>query len=125
MEQALVKFGMNKDDEAIKLLAPILVDADQLRERYIYLSFSLLEMQKFETSDAYFEKAMMIHASSFPYYRRGRAYAKIDQKDRAFTALNKAVDLGNNARREYENNPDLTGLKNDSRWQTLMEKMRQ
>jgi tetratricopeptide (TPR) repeat protein len=124
MEKALVKFGMNKNEEAIKLLAPILVDADQLRERYIYLSFALLEMQKFETSDDYFEKAMAIHASPFPYYRRGCAYAKIDQKDRAFASLSKAVDLGINARREYQNNPDLAGLKNDSRWQTLIEKIK-
>ncbi len=123
LEKALVNFGMNKDDDAIKLLAPILVEDDQLRERYIYLSFALLEMEKFETSDDYFEKAMAIHASPFPYYRRGCAFAGVGLKDRAFPALEKAVELGMGPKKEYEDNPDLASLKSDTRWKKLMEKV--
>ena len=123
LEKALVNFGMNKDDGAIKLLAPILVEGDPLRERYIYLSFALLEMEKFETSEDYFEKAMAIHASPFPYYRRGCALARAGLDDRAFPALEKAAELGMGPRKQYEDNPDLASLKSDTRWKKLMDKV--
>jgi tetratricopeptide (TPR) repeat protein len=123
MEKALMKFGMNKNDEASRLLAPVLTEGDQQWERYIYLSRGLLDMERYETSDDYFEKAMVIHASPYPYFNRGCAYAKIGQNDRAFVALNKAVELGINVRNEYENNIDLEKLKDDPRWKILMGKM--
>ncbi len=123
MEKALVKFGLNNDDEAFRILAPILVEGDQLRERYIYLSRALLDMGRFEISDDYFEKAMTLHASPSPYFSRGCAYAKMGQKDKAFLALNKAVELGMGVRKEYEDNPDLASLMNDERWKMLMEKL--
>jgi Tol biopolymer transport system component len=123
MEKALVKFGLNKDDEALRILVPILVEGDQLRERYIYLSNALLGMGRFEVSDDYFEKAMTLHASPSPYYSRGCVYAKMGQKDKAFVALNRAVDLGMRVRKEYEDNPDLTKLRDDVRWKMLMEKL--
>jgi tetratricopeptide (TPR) repeat protein len=102
---------------------PILVEGDQLRERYIYLSNALLGMGRFEVSDDYFEKAMTLHASPSPYYSRGCVYAKMGQKDKAFVALNRAVDLGMRVRKEYEDNPDLTKLRDDVRWKMLMEKL--
>ena len=123
MEKALVKFGLNEGDEARKLLEPILVEGDQLRERYIYLSSALVDMEKFEVSDSYFEKAMLIHASPFPYFRRGCAYARIGQKERAFVALEKAVDLGMGPRKEFEDNLDLASLKSDGRWKRLMDRI--
>ena len=123
MEKALVKFGINKDNEAVKLLEPILVDGDQLREKYIYLSSALLDMEKFDASEDFFEKAMAIHASPFPYFRRGCAYARIGQKDRAFPLLEKAFETGMRLSKEYEDNPDLASLAPDPRWKKLMDKM--
>jgi hypothetical protein len=123
MEKALVKFGLDNDAEALRILSPILVEGDQLRDRYIYLSRALLDMERFEISDDYFEKAMKLHASPSPYFSRGCAYAKLGQKDKAFLALNKAVDLGMGVRKEYEDNPDLVSLMNDARWKMLMERL--
>lgn len=125
METALVKFGVNKDDEAIKILAPILVDKDQLRDRYIYLSGSLLDMGKLKTSDEYFEKAMAIFPSSFPYYSRASALARMGEKDKAFEALDKAVEHGgHNIKKDYETDASLDSLKSDPRWKLLLEKLR-
>ena len=125
MEMALVKFGLDKDDEASSLLAPILVEGDQLRERYIYLSGSLLEMEKLKTSDEYFDKAMAIFPSSFPYYNRAGALARIGEKDRAFKALDNAVEHGGyNVRKDYETDPSLESLKSDTRWKVLMQKLK-
>ncbi|HEX6893131.1 MAG TPA: hypothetical protein VF141_20620, partial [Chryseolinea sp.] len=123
MEKALVKFGMNNDEDASQILVPILVEGDQLRERYIYLSRALLDMARFDISDEYFEKAMAIHASPAPYFNRGCAFAKMGEIDKAFVALNKAVELGMGVKKEYEDNADLTNLKKDPRWKELMEKI--
>jgi Tol biopolymer transport system component len=124
METALVKFGIDRDDEAVKLLSPILVDGDQLRERYIYLSTALLDMGKLKISDEYFEKAMAIFPSSFPYYNRAGVLARVGEKDKAFDALNKAVAHGGyTARKDYETDPNLQSLKSDPRWKKLLEKL--
>jgi Tol biopolymer transport system component len=125
MEMALVKFGINKDEEAVTILAPILADKDQLRERYIYLSGSLLDMRKLKASDEYFEKAMAISPSSFPYYNRGSTLARMGEKDKAFEALNKAADHGGySVKKDYEDDANLQSLKSDPRWQALIKKLK-
>jgi tetratricopeptide (TPR) repeat protein len=125
MESALVKYGLNKGDEAVKLLTPILIPNDQLREKYIYLSNSLLDMAKFKTSDEYFAKAMSIFPSSLPYYNRACTLVRKGEKDRAFLALNKAVEHGGyNVRKDYETDPDLLSLKSDRRWDDLMKRLK-
>ncbi|MBA4054168.1 MAG: hypothetical protein C0490_05600, partial [Marivirga sp.] len=124
MEKALVKFGVNRDDEAKELLDPILTPGDQVRERYLYLSASLLDMGKFKISDAYFGKAMAISAGSYPYYNRARAYTRLGEKDKAFDVLKKALDFGNNTRKDLEDDPELQSLKSDARWKMLMETLK-
>jgi len=124
MEMALVKFGLNKADESVKLLAPILVEGNQLQDRYLYLSGSLLDMKKFEMSDEYFEKGMAIAPNSFFYFKRARAYAQIGEKDRALATLNKSADLGFNKRKDYEDDADLESLKSDARWTILLTKLK-
>jgi hypothetical protein len=124
MEKALVKFGANKDDEAARLLAPILKEGNQLRDRYLYLSNSLFDMAKFEPSDEYFEKAMSIRSHGVFWYNRACGYTHIGHKDKAFMGLNKAADLGYNTKKNYEDDPDLVPLKSDARWKVLMGKLK-
>lgn len=123
-EKALVNFGLNKDDEAIRLLAPILVEGDELRERYIYLSGSLLDMAKFKTSDEYFEKAMAISSNGYEYLRRAARFIFINEKDKAFEALNKALAFGYMTRNDFENNTGLASLRPDARWKVLLGKLK-
>ncbi|HTE28436.1 TPR end-of-group domain-containing protein [Flavitalea sp.] len=124
IEQALIKFAFDKDDEAIKLLTPVLAAENQPREKYLYLSNSLFEMAKFERSDEYFEKAMAIGSHSVFWYNRACGYAHIGNKDKAFDGLNKAVELGYNAKKNYEDDADLEPLRSDERWKQLMEKLK-
>lgn len=121
MELALVKFGMNKDDEAIRTLAPILGEGEQLRERYLYMAKSLLDMTLFDRSDEYFDRAMKISPASYPYFDRARMYARLGEKDKAFAALEKTAGFGNNSRTEFEDDPALAALKSDPRWKTFLE----
>lgn len=124
MEKALIKLGMNKDDEAEILLSPMLVAGGQQRDRYKYLANALLEMGKFQASNEYFEKAMRINANMFEYLRRARAFALIGEKDYAFENLNKSLEQGFSSRKELENDADLRSLMLDVRWKALMEKLR-
>jgi hypothetical protein len=124
MEKALLKFATSKDDEAYKLLTPVLTPGSQLRGRYLYLSNSLFDMAMFKTSDEYFEKAMSIHKHGLFWYNRGCGYTHIGHKDKAFGALNKAASLGYNEKKNYEADPDLIPLKSDARWNLLMKKLK-
>ncbi|MGK2864927.1 MAG: TPR end-of-group domain-containing protein [Chitinophagaceae bacterium] len=124
MEKALIKFAAEKDDEAYRLLAPILTEGSQLRGRYLYLSNSLFDLAKFKPSDEYFEKAMAISAHGVFWYNRGCGYTHLGHKDKAFEALNKAADLGHNERKNYEADPDLVPLRSDTKWKLLLKKLK-
>ncbi|MGZ8541075.1 MAG: TPR end-of-group domain-containing protein, partial [Chitinophagaceae bacterium] len=124
MEKALIKFAVNQDNEAHQLLAPALTEGSQLRGRYLYLSNSLFDMGRFKPSDEYFEKAMSLHSHGVFWYNRACGYSQLGQKDKAFEALDKAVNLGYNERKNYETDPDLVPLKSDARWNGLMDKLK-
>ena len=125
MERALVQFGLNKEEEANKILSPLLVEGDQLRERYLYLAVALLDMAKIQPSEAYFEMAMSIHASSYPYFNRACTLARMGEKDRAFAALNQAVTYGSLVlKTDYQNVADLKPLESDVKWKLLMARLK-
>lgn len=124
MESAIVKMGLNKDDEAAKILAPLLIPGEHLKERYTYLSNALLEMGRFTLSDDYFEKSFNPGAGSFPYYQRAAALAIMGEKDRVFIALNKAAELGGIDKKDYESNPSFECIRSDARWKALMDKLK-
>jgi tetratricopeptide (TPR) repeat protein len=120
IEKALVKFGLDKNKEAEVLLLPVTTTGEQMRQRYFYLSEALLDMQKFDQSDAYFEKAMAINEHAGFWYNRACGYTHIGQKNRAFAALDKALSLGFNNRKQYTEDTDLIPLHTDKRWQQLL-----
>lgn len=125
MERALVQFGLNKVEEANKILKPLLVEGDQLRERYLYLSVALLDMGTLQPSEVFFEKAMAIHASSYPYFNRACTLARMGEKDRAFAALNQAVNYGSLVlKTDYQNVADLKPLESDARWEQLLARLK-
>jgi tetratricopeptide (TPR) repeat protein len=124
MEKALVKFAVNRDDEARQLLAPVLLEGSELRGRCLYLSNSLFDMGRFKPSDEYFEKAMSLYTHGVFWYNRACGYSKIAHKDEAFCALEKAVELGYNEKKNYETDPDLIPLQSDARWKPLIGKLK-
>jgi len=124
MEKALVKFAVDRDDDARQILEPVLTEGSQLRGRYLYLSNSLFDMAMFKPSDEYFEKAMSLHSHGVFWYNRACSYSQIGYKDKAFEALDKASSLGYNEKKSYEADPDLITLQSDARWKLLMDKLR-
>lgn len=124
-EMALVKWGLHKDQEAQKSL-DILLSAgeDQRSGSYMYLSNELFGMEIFNLSDEYLDKAMSVRPNGFNYFNRARAYILNGMKEKAFIALNKAVDLGFNRKTSYENNPNLQPHKSDLKWAALMDRLK-
>jgi hypothetical protein len=124
IEKGLLKFAADQDEEAHKILSSVLKEGSQLRNRYLYLSNALLDMEKFRQSDVFFEKAMLIRSHGFFWFNRGRSYTRLGYKDKAFETLGKAVSLGYDVRKNYEADPDLVPLKSDSRWEVLMKQLK-
>lgn len=123
MEKALSKFGLNKEEEAVKLLSPLMKGEAQT-ERYKYISNALLEMGKFKASDDYFQNAMAINANGYEYLRRASKFISINEKDRAFETLNKALAFDYLTKNDFENDAGLAPLKSDARWKLLVEKLK-
>jgi hypothetical protein len=73
----------------------------------------------------YFEKAIEAGTPrSFDYYNLGCGYAILEEKEKAFEALEKAVSMGYNSRNQYVNDPDLNPLRSDPRYDQLLTKLK-
>ncbi|HZY80228.1 MAG TPA: hypothetical protein VFE50_11940 [Cyclobacteriaceae bacterium] len=123
METALVKYGLDKNEEAEHILRPWLLDGPNLRHHYLELTNALYDMSEFDVSDAYFEKAMAIEPVGVWYYNRACGYAHKGETDRVFMHLNKAADNGYNSKRQYESDTDLAGVRSDRRYRELLKKL--
>lgn len=123
-EKALIKFALDKDEEAAGLLSPIFTSGEELRQRYLYLSAALMDMGRFDASDQYFEKAMTIYSHGVFWYNRACGYTRISEKDRAFAALEKAISMEYNEEKQYVNDPDLVPLHQYSEWKELLKKLK-
>jgi len=124
LEAALAKFGIGEKDEAKALLAHVLTESNDLRERYVYLSNALLQMGLIAESDGFFEKAMAIHSNIYEYYRRARACALVGENEKAFENLGKAVDQGYNSMSDIDGDMAFTALKADPKWKELLAKLK-
>lgn len=124
LEAALVRLGLNDAQRATALLSPVLQSGERQRERYLYLSNALLDMGKWEESEAYFAKASALFTNQYEQFRRAKKYALMGEKSKAFEYLNRAVALGHTSKPEYERDADLQSLKTDARWKALVEKLK-
>jgi len=124
LEKALARYGIGKDAEAIALLAPMLTESNDLRDRYVYLSNALLDMGLLAASDEFFEKAMAIHSNMYEYYRRAQACAMVGENDKAFENLNKAVDQGYTSLHNIGSDVAFAALITDPKWKELLAKLK-
>lgn len=69
-------------------------------------------------------KSLEFEPYSIGFYNLGCFYAVSNNKDKAFEALENAVQYGFNSKRQYESDTDLLSLKSDTRWQSLFEKLK-
>lgn len=124
IEMSLVKFGLNKDEEAHALVTPLLTTGPQLINRLNYLAGELFAMQIFDLSDSYFEKSYTLNPNNTAHYNRACAYALIGNNDKAFGLLHTAIEKGFKTKTDYESDTSLASLMQDARWNELLIKLK-
>ena len=91
--------------------------------KYVQLGAQLYREKKYKESAKNYELALKEDPNGVDFYNMACSYALDNNADKAFEALNKAVDYGFFGRNQYENDTDLTALKSDARWKTLSAKL--
>ncbi len=123
MEMALIKFGAGKNTEADRIIETLPAQGLENRIRFSSIASALHVMQKYNECIRIYQLALNIQSWSVGFYNMACAYAMNGDKDKAFEALNKAIELGYNTKSDYENDTDLTSLKSDERWKSLSQKL--
>lgn len=120
-----VLYRRKKTAEADKLATAALNSGKMDAPAYSVLAFNQLVVGKDVEAAQNFEKAIAIQATScWDYYNLGCAYSKSGNLDKAFSALEQAIEHGCNSKGQLENDGDLAPLKSDKRYQALLEKTR-
>ena len=94
------------------------------RDHYASLGFNLLVADKNREAATYYQKALDMAPRAVDYYNLACAYAKINDIENALKALEQSVKYGYNSKQQFENDPDLTSLKSDSRYKELLGKLK-
>ncbi|MEO5564356.1 MAG: tetratricopeptide repeat protein [Chitinophagaceae bacterium] len=115
----------NKPEDADQYIQRAISTGRMDRTSYVELGFSLLVANRNKEAATFYEKALTMQPAgrAVDYYNLGCAYAKYNEKDKAFAALNKAVEYGYNAKQQYETDGDLASLRSDSRYKELVGKL--
>ena len=91
--------------------------------KYVQLGGQLYRQKKYKESAQNYELAVKEEPNGIDFYNMACSYALDSNPDKAFEALNKAVEWGFYRKDQYENDTDLTALKTDARWKTLSAKL--
>lgn len=94
------------------------------RNDYRRVARYLSSLKRYQECILYYEKAIALQPTGVDFYNMACAYAKMDNKDKAFENLNLAADNNFNAKKDFENDTDLQSLKSDSRFQQLLLKLK-
>ena len=90
-------------------------------EAWLRLGLCLHNSARYSEALPAFEKSLELkYARMVCQYNIGCALAMLGQTDKAFEALNKAVDMGYNASQQMSGDPDLVALHSDPRYTQLI-----
>jgi tetratricopeptide (TPR) repeat protein len=85
------------------------------------LGAALLALEKYDKAAAAYEKAVTLNSSSpIPQYNLACAYARLNDKDEAFAALNKIAPTGFFKPEQISADADLVSLHDDPRFKELL-----
>ena len=120
-----VYYYQGKYDEAIDLIAWVLKENPRMDGiRPLYAEFLAGAGRPDEARAQLTDDALAISRSDHDMaYWVGSTYALLGDKDLAFKWLGKAVRLGNENKPHFERDRNLDSLRDDPRWQELMDKM--
>lgn len=110
----------NIDDGSLNLISSQGVTEPS---KYAQLGSRLYREKNYKESAKNYELAVKEDPNGIDYYNMACSYALDNNPDKAFEALNKAVDFGFYRKQQYDNDSDLFSLKSDPRWKTLSAKL--
>jgi hypothetical protein len=89
------------------------------RRLSVRLADYLVRAKQFEKAAIYYEKSLKIKPAGNYYFNLACCYANINNKDKAFDNLNKAIAYSFDSKKVFETNKSLLNLKEDKRWEAL------
>jgi tetratricopeptide (TPR) repeat protein len=84
------------------------------------LGTALLSLGKYDRAAAAYEKAVAINSNPITQYNLACAYARLNDKDKAFALLNKIASTGYFQSEQINSDADLASLHNDLRFKELL-----
>ena len=123
--RSAVFYYQEKKDEAINMIAAILKENPRMEGiRPLYAEFLAGAGRTEEARAQLTDDALALSRSDHDMaYWVGSTYALVGEKDMAFKWLGKAVRLGNENKEHFQNDTNLESLRDDPRWQELLDKM--
>ncbi len=123
--RAGVFYYQGKQDEAISMIAAVLKENPRMEGiRPLYAEFlagaGRFDDARAELTDDALALARTDHDMA---YWVGSTYALVGEKDLAYKWLGKAVRLGNENKKHFQRDANLASLRDDPRWQELLDKM--
>jgi tetratricopeptide (TPR) repeat protein len=91
--------------------------------KYVQLGGQLYREKKYKESAKNYELAVKEDPNGVDFYNLACSYSLDNNTDKAFEALNKAVEYGFYGKNQYDNDTDLAQLKSDPRWKELSAKL--
>jgi Flp pilus assembly protein TadD len=118
-------FHRGEREEGVKMLQKVIADNPQMDGiRPLLAAFLAAVGRNDEARAELTEDAMALAKSDHDMaYWAGEAYAQLGEKDSAFKWLNRAIKLGNENKAFYENDVLLEPLRDDPRYNELIEQM--
>jgi tetratricopeptide (TPR) repeat protein len=124
MDEASKLFQAHKWAESANAFEAI-TKAEPANPRAFYrLGISLYALSRYEEAVDPFQKAIQIGHNPQPMYDLARTYVKLNQKDKAFEWIDKALSANLSNPRQIANDPDLVSLHDDPRFPALAERGR-
>ena len=123
--RAGVFYYQGNKDEAISMIAAVLKENPRMEGiKTLYAEF-LAGAGRFDEARAELtdDALALARADHDMAYWVGSTYALLDEKDLAYKWLGKAVRLGNENKEHFQRDANLASLRDDPRWQELLDKM--
>ena len=86
------------------------------------LGASLYALQKYEESVPAYQRAIDLGHNAQPMYELARAYARLNQKDKALDWIERALAANLQQPRQIATDPELANLRDDPRFAVMVEK---
>ncbi|MBA3713718.1 MAG: tetratricopeptide repeat protein [Pyrinomonadaceae bacterium] len=106
-------------DEAVKAYDTLTKTDPNNGQAWFRLGSSLMSLNKYEPAIAPLERAAAILQGPMAYYTVGSLYAKLNNQEKAFEWLNKAAGAGFGGLARLRNDPNLAGVRDDTRYKTV------